>query len=97
MMKSPTAVLCLAAAFLWLGGCKTLRGISSCHKTQPYMAATSVPPLKIPQGLDAPDTSGALKLPALNEPPPPRRTNKDPCLDSPPSFKVAKPPPPPQA
>lgn len=97
MTKSAMAVLCLAGVFLLLGGCKTLRGINSCHRTLPYMAATTVPPLKIPPGLNAPDTTGALKLPVLNEPPPPRRTNKDPCLDAPPSFKVAKPAAPPQA
>jgi len=37
-----------------------------------------------------PDTANALKLPALNEPPPPPRKSKDPCLDEPPSFKVPK-------
>ncbi len=55
------------------------------------MSATSVPPLKIPPGLDAPDTTSALRLPALNEPPPPARGRKDPCLDDPPSFKITKP------
>ena len=43
------------------------------------------------------DTGGGLKLPALNEPAPPPRTVHDPCLDSPPSYKVAKPAPAPQA
>jgi uncharacterized lipoprotein len=89
MMKSALVLLC-AGVFLLLGGCKALRGISSCNKPQPYMAATSVPPLKIPPGMDAPDTSSALKLPTLNEPAAPR-SKKDPCLDEPPSFKVSKP------
>jgi hypothetical protein len=56
------------------------------------MGAKSVPPLKIPQGLDAPDTASALKLPTLNEPVAPR-SKKDPCLDEPPSFKLTKPAP----
>jgi uncharacterized lipoprotein len=64
----------------------------ACHKKQVYMRATSVPPLKVPAGLDAPDTTNALHLPALNEPAPPLRTGQQPCLDEPPSFKVAKPP-----
>ena len=80
-----------------LAGCKTLRGLNSCNKPQPYQGAGSVAPLKVPAGMDGFDTSGALKLPALNEPPPPRRALKDPCLDAPPSFKVATPPPAPQA
>lgn len=56
------------------------------------MAARSVPPLKIPPGLNAPDTASALKLPTLNEPVAPR-SKKDPCLDEPPSFKLSKPAP----
>jgi uncharacterized lipoprotein len=96
-MTKSVAVLCLAGVFTLLGGCKALHGGNSCHKTQPYMAATSVPPLKIPEGLDAPDTAGSLKLPALNEPAPPRRGPRDPCLDEPPPFKVPKPSPVPQA
>ena len=67
MMKSALVLLC-AAVLLLLGGCKAWRGANACSKPQPYMAATSVPALKIPQGLDAPDTSTALKLPTLNEP-----------------------------
>jgi hypothetical protein len=64
----------------------------ACHKPQVYMRATSVPSLKIPTGLDPPDTTNALHLPPLNEPAPPARTGRQPCLDEPPSFKVAKPP-----
>ncbi len=52
----------------------------------------SIPPLKIPPGLEAPDTTNALHLPQLNEPAPPPRTGQQPCLDEPPPYKVAKPP-----
>jgi len=80
------------APLLLLNGCHALRSLAAaCHKTQPYMSASSVAPLKVPAGLDAPDTTNALRLPALNEPRPPPRSSKDPCLDYPPSFKVAKP------
>jgi uncharacterized lipoprotein len=91
MMKNVVALLC-AGVFLLLGGCKAMRGGGACNKPQPYMGAKSVPPLKIPQGLDAPDTASALKLPTLNEPVAPR-SKKDPCLDEPPSFKLTKPAP----
>ncbi len=90
-MRKILAVIGLTVLLL-LGGCKALRGGGSCNKPQPYMAARSVPPLKIPQGLDAPDTASALKLPTLNEPVAPR-SKKDPCLDEPPSFKLSKPAP----
>ena len=96
MMKFRAAVLCLAGLLLLLGGCKSLRG-SSCNKRQPYQSAYSVAPLKIPAGLEGLDTSTALKLPPLHEPDPPALTTKDPCLDVPPSFKVPKPAPLPQA
>jgi hypothetical protein len=60
----------------------------SCHASKaPYMQAKSVPPLTVPSGLDSPDTTNALRLPALNEPPPPPR-HGGPCLDEPPPFKV---------
>jgi len=90
-MRSGWRWACLAPALLLLGGCHVLRGVGSCHKPKGYEKATSVVPLKIPPGLDAPDTTNALRLPVLNEPPPPRRSGKDPCLDEPPSFKVTKP------
>ena len=85
-----------ALAPLLLGGCHILHG-GSCNNPQSYQGARSVAPLKIPAGLDAPDTANALRIPALNEPQPPPRQGKAPCLDAPPSFKVQKPPPPPQA
>lgn len=90
-MRSAWGILWLAPALLALSGCHTLRGIGSCHKPKPYMSARSVAPLKIPAGLDAPDTGNALRLPALNEPAPPPRTGRQPCLDEPPSYKVSKP------
>jgi uncharacterized lipoprotein len=92
MMKSGPALLCLGAALtlLLLGGCHSMGG-PSCSHGEPYTKSTSVPPLRIPAGVDAPDTSQALKLPALNEPAPPQRGRKDPCLDQPPPYKVPKP------
>src|SRR5579862_7237291 len=84
-----------------LAGCHPIRALRSrelsCHIKQPYMAATSVAPLKIPPGLDNPDTTNALHIPALNEPAPPPRKGKEPCLDSPPPFKVPPKPAPPAA
>ena len=76
---------------LALGSCKTLHHVAhdeSCNKPQPYMRATSIPPLNIPQGLDSPDTSHALDVPKLDEPAAPPRRASDPCLYSPPSFNV---------
>jgi uncharacterized lipoprotein len=82
-----------------MSGCHALRNASSraCHAPQQYQKAQTVPPLKIPAGLDAPDTSNALRLPSLNEPGPPVRKGTEPCLDEPPPFKVTHPAKTPQA
>jgi len=93
MMSRATLALS-AAVLIALSGCKTFHHIThndSCNKPQPYMRATSIPPLSIPQGLDAPDTSHALDVPKLDEPPPPPRRATDPCLDAPPNFNVPQP------
>jgi uncharacterized lipoprotein len=98
MIKVGFGVLGLAALFA-LSGCHIMRHMEKkeCHEVQPYQRATSVPPLTIPSGLDAPDTTNALKLPALNEPAPPPRAANQPCLDEPPPFKVKQPQRAPQA
>ena len=81
------------------GGCHVFRSASAkaCHSPQPYQKAQTVPPLKIPPGLDAPDTTNALRLPTLTEQGPPARHGKQPCLDEPPPFKVTQPAKTPQA
>ena len=89
-MKSVRRILWLAPLLPALSACHVF-GTSSCHGPQADLGAHSVAPLKIPAGLDAPETNNALRIPALNEPAPPARKGKDPCLDEPPSFKVAKP------
>jgi uncharacterized lipoprotein len=94
-MKVGWGVL-LLVLLLEAGGCRSLRN-RQCHGPQPYQKATSVAPLTIPPGLDAPDTTNALRLPQLKEPAPPARTGKQPCLDQPPPFKVIQPARAPQA
>lgn len=98
-MKVVLKVGMILALSVALSGClhpiRALRARAlSCHNKQPYMASGSVAPLKIPPGLDQPDTTNALHIPDLKEPAPPPRSGHDPCLDEPPSFKVAKPAPP---
>jgi uncharacterized lipoprotein len=97
-MRTARALVWLAPLLLTAAGCHPFRHYTyTCHKKQPYMEASSAPPLQIPAGLDPPDTTSALHLPKLNEPAPPPRTGQQPCLDEPPPFKVAKPAPAPQA
>jgi len=95
-MKSVRRILWLAPLLPALSACHVF-GINSCHAPQAYLGAKSVAPLKIPAGLDAPEANNALRIPALNEPAPPARKGKDPCLDEPPPFKVRQAAAPPQA
>ena len=69
LTRQRLALLGVLAAVLGLTGCQHLRNLGgSCHDTKPYMKATSIAPLKIPPGFDIPDSSNALKIPALNTP-----------------------------
>ena len=82
--------IALCAGFAVLPGCKRLFA-SSCNKPQAYAQAQSLPPLRIPVGLEGPDTRAALKIPELNEPEAPRGA-QDPCLQEPPAFATASSP-----
>jgi len=96
-MLNRLALVASVFALIGLTGCHPLqrfRGGGACHDTKPYMKAGSVAPLKIPAGLDTPDTANALHIPALNAPPAPPRKRTDPCLDEPPPFNVPKQAPP---
>jgi uncharacterized lipoprotein len=94
-MKVALKVGLVLAVSLAMTACHPIRALKaraySCHNKQPYMSATSVAPLVIPPGLDNPDTTNALHIPEVKEPPPKPRGGHDPCLDEPPPFKVAKP------
>ena len=81
----------LAAATL-LGGCSHIvsRLNPDCHTRQEYQHATQVAPLKVPDGLDSPNTQGALVIPAVEYSPPPPGP-KDACLDLPPKYQPAPP------
>lgn len=85
-------LLSLACAALALAtGCRGVVG-GSCHKPQAYADAGNLPSLRMPAGLDGPDTSEALEVPPLNEPE--VKLDPDgPCLEAPPAI-VAPPLPP---
>jgi len=61
-----------------------------CHVKQEYQHAKQVPPLKVPEGLESPNTQGALVIPTVELAPPPPGS-KDACLDLPPHYKPAPP------
>jgi uncharacterized lipoprotein len=92
MLKGLRNVVVLAAAAAALSGCHSLRAFTqSCPEDHGgYTKAATIPPIRVPVGIDPPDTTSALLIPALDEPALPRGP-KDPCLDDPPRFTEPRP------
>ena len=80
----PLVLLC---ACLPLAGCGTMFA-TKCAKPEDFAAAVDNPPLKAPEGKDAPDTRSALKIPPLAGTEAERPKDK-PCIDTPPPFTPA--------
>lgn len=114
---SLTIIVLAGLAAVSLAGCNGMRRLGNtalpgqpfgqtvkivCKQSnKDYVGAKEMPPLKAPEGLDAPDTRNALRVPPLNTPERVRGRD-EPCLDAPPPFSTAKatptpaaPPPPP--
>ncbi|HWL63902.1 MAG TPA: hypothetical protein VNQ32_13995 [Steroidobacteraceae bacterium] len=85
-MRPHTGLLLSSAvvALLLASGCSTVVG-GACHKVQPHQTAGNLPPLKMPAGLDGPDTAEALAIPEINQPELPLDPD-GPCLDAPPAI-----------
>lgn len=73
-----------------LNGCHFVSKMTTidCHSKQDYRLASSAAPLKVPPGLDTPDTKGALVIPTTAVAPPAPGPN-DACLDVPPRYQPA--------
>ena len=84
-------VLLVVAAAALMSGCHLFGKLTpDCHTPQEYQRAGQVAQLKVPTGLDSPNTQGALVIPVvLLAPPPPGK--KDACLDVPPRYTPAPP------
>jgi uncharacterized lipoprotein len=96
--RSLPVILLAGLAVLSLSACGK-RLVTCKQDNKDYVGAKEMPPLKAPEGLEAPDTRNALKVPPLNTPERVRGRN-EPCLDAPPPFATAKstaPAPPPPA
>jgi uncharacterized lipoprotein len=89
-MSFDRALGMIAAATL-VSGCHIFNRLSpDCHRPQEYQRATQLAPLKVPAGLDTPNTQGALVIPTVELAPPPPGPH-DACLDAPPRYKPAPP------
>jgi hypothetical protein len=83
-LRSASLVSAAMGALLLASGCSTVVG-GACHKTQPHQTAGNLPPLKMPSGLDGPNTAGSMKIPEVAEPELPLDPD-GPCLDAPPAI-----------
>ena len=91
MSKAGLSVGVAVLAAMLLSGCGFFRASSqSCRSDTVYLGAKEEAPLRIPPGLEAPDTRNALKVPDLNVPEAPRAADAK-CLDAPPPYSVPKP------
>ena len=84
-------ILMVVAAAALMSGCHLFSRLTpDCHTRQEYQRAGQAPPLKVPAGLDSPNTQGALVIPKVELAPPPPGP-KDACLDVPPRYVPAPP------
>ena len=87
-MRLDRAMIVLVAAAP-LCGCHVFKQLTpDCHVPQEYQRAVQMPPLKVPQGMDTPNTQSALLIPAIEVAPPPPGPH-DSCLDAPPRYVPA--------
>jgi len=77
----------VAASLALLGGCASEPKCD--YADEPYMASESVPSLRAPEGLSAPDRSASLIVPPT--PPDEKPPGKGACLDRPPSYFASQP------
>jgi hypothetical protein len=87
---------CLAAALL-SPGCAIFHHRQhndvGCRRPDFNAPTQTLPPLKAPPGLNTPDTSAGVRIPALDAPAP-ARSRAAPCLDWPPKYAPEAPTPP---
>jgi uncharacterized lipoprotein len=69
-----------------LAGCKAIfPSTTDCTERLPYMDAREAAPLRVPDGVDAPNTQAALRIPEVKTPP---RPDDGRCLDYPPRYRT---------
>jgi uncharacterized lipoprotein len=84
-------ILVLMGVGILMSGCHLFSKLNpDCHSPQEYQHALSAAPLKVPAGLDSPNTAGALVIPNVTDVPPPPGPH-DLCYDVPPRYKPAPP------
>jgi len=81
----------LLIGLLALSGCGLFKPTyESCEETPAYAGARDLPALRVPEGVDAPDTRNALKIPDVTTP---ERPLGGRCIDAPPPYSQQRPSP----
>ncbi len=79
----------LLFSLLALSGCGLFKPTyESCAEAPAYAGARELPPLKVPEGVDAPDTRNTLKIPEVATA---ERPLDGRCIDAPPPFLPQQP------
>jgi uncharacterized lipoprotein len=82
--------LAIALALGAVSGCHFLKSRTGCHADQEYRHAQQLAPLKVPAGLDAPNTATALVIPDVRTDIP-ARGPREACLEEPPQYRPSTP------
>jgi uncharacterized lipoprotein len=77
--------LICAVLICGLSGCFFSGGAPACEKPQEFQSASSIEPLRVPDGLDQPDRSESLDIPQVSANAK-HREKGDPCLENPPDY-----------
>jgi len=89
-MKARLAAVVIALAGL-TASCGIFHPAKGCDKKpQAYESSQSIARLRIPPGLDAPDTKEALMIPEVSAPEAPHTATGG-CLDEPPEYRSETP------
>ena len=81
----------LLFGLLALSGCGLFKPpFESCEETPAFAGARELPPLRVPEGVDAPDTRNALRIPDVAAP---ERPLDGRCIDAPPPYFPQQPAP----
>lgn len=75
----------IAGCLLAIVACNRGYKPKACEKPREYNQQTSIPPLDVPDDLDAPDPAASVQIPEIpgDQGPPPEDS---PCLENPPDY-----------
>jgi len=84
-------VLVSIALLWWLSGCSRDAGLR-CEDQERYLGSVEIAPLEVPDDLDPPDESEALRVPRVTDTGEATGPDYGPCTESPPEFFEEGPP-----